>query len=310
MNSNITFSQAINGFILHCGARHLSPKTISMYEWILSKFSDHLDDDPIVGDILVTDIEDFLASQDISSTSLHHYHAAIASFYTWATTRKPPLAAEHLPRQIPAPKPEEHNIIPFTIEEVKSLIRYAGKTTEYTRPGKRASAHTLPTSERNRAIILLLLDTGLRASELCSLTISDVDMQQRRITLLSKGSKTRTVKFSPRTGEILWKYLATRPNARAGNALVTTLQGAPLDNGQLYQILHRIGKRAGVSNTHPHRFRHTFATEFLRNGGDPYTLQEILGHTSMEMVRRYVHTAQIDIDEQHRRASPVDNWRL
>lgn len=309
MNST-TFSQAINGFTLHCGARHLSPKTISMYQWILTKFLDHLAGDPLVQDIELTDIEDFLASQDISSTSLHHYHAAIASFYTWATTRKPPLAAEHLPRQIPAPKPETHNINPFTIEEVKALIRYAGKTADYTRPGKRSSAHTLPTSERNRAIILLLLDTGLRASELCSLTIADVDLQQRRITMMGKGRKIRTVKFSPRTGETLWKYLTTRPNARAGDALITTLRGSPLDNGQLYQILRRIGKRAGVGDTHPHRFRHTFATEFLRNGGDPYTLQDLLGHSSMEMVRRYVHTSQIDIDEQHRRASPVDNWRL
>lgn len=311
MDTNkITLTQATDGFILHCGARHLSPKTIAMYRWILEKFTDHLTTDPPIADITLTDIEQFLAAQDITNTSLHHYHAALGSFYTWATTRTPPLVETHLPRQIPAPKPDQSTITTYTLTEIKQLLKYAGRTREYTRTGKRACSHTLPGGERNRAIILILLDTGLRASELCAATIADLDIQQQRLTITGKGNKTRQVKFSPRTGEAVWKYLATRPNARAGDALITTLRGSPLDNNQLYQILRRIGQRAQVDNVHPHRFRHTFATEFLRNGGDPYTLQDLLGHTTMDMVRRYIHLAQLDIDNAHRRASPVDNWRL
>jgi site-specific recombinase XerD len=307
----LTFSQALEGFILHCAARHLSAHTIEMYQWILNKFADYLQTDKEVTAISITDIEGFLAAQDtISNTTLHHYHAALGSFYTWATTRNPPLVAAHLPQQIRAPKPDKVIIEPFTLDEVRALLKYAGRTRVYERPGKRPSYHKIRGAERNRALILLLLDTGMRASEVCALTISSVDMEHRRILLMGKGHKMRRVKFSARTGEALWRYLATRPDTRPGDALIATLRGAPLRGGQVYQILRRIGKRAEVANTYTHRFRHTFATEFLRNGGDPYTLQEILGHTSMEMVRRYVHTAQIDIDEQHRRASPVDNWRL
>jgi len=74
--------------------------------------------------------------------------------------------------------------------------------------------------------------------------------------------------------------------------------------------LQAIGNRAGVRNVHPHRFRHTFAISFLRNGGNGYTLQMILGHTTMEMVRKYLNLAQADLESAHRLASPVANWRL
>jgi site-specific recombinase XerD len=74
-------------------------------------------------------------------------------------------------------------------------------------------------------------------------------------------------------------------------------------------VLHRLGERVGV-HANPHKFRHTGATLFLRNGGNAFALKEILGHSTMTMVNRYVHLAQVDIDEAHRQASPVFNWDL
>lgn len=79
---------------------------------------------------------------------------------------------------------------------------------------------------------------------------------------------------------------------------------------KLAEMFANIGKRAGVAGFHPHRLRHTFAVMYLRNGGNAFSLQHMLGHSSLEMVRYYLKLAQVDIDNVHRRASPVDNLRL
>ncbi|MBN2004672.1 MAG: site-specific integrase [Anaerolineae bacterium] len=110
----------------------------------------------------------------------------------------------------------------------------------------------------------------------------------------------------------IWRYMATRPDYTLVQPLFASDDGdtIPLNRNALYRLLSRLGKRAGVNNCHPHRFRHTFAIEFLRNGGDIYSLQRMMGHSTLEMVKTYLSIVQSDIENTHRRASPVDNWKL
>jgi site-specific recombinase XerD len=123
--------------------------------------------------------------------------------------------------------------------------------------------------DRNRALLLLLLDTGMRASELCSLRVGGVDNHNRRVRVMGKGSKERTIPFSPRTGQTLWPYLTSRPDSRSNDPLIVTMEELKMNHSRLLKILVTLGKKSGVSDVHPHRFSHTLAIQYLRNGGDP-----------------------------------------
>ena len=106
----------------------------------------------------------------------------------------------------------------------------------------------------------------------------------------------------------MWRYLQERPDIDPAAPLFTSTGNRPLTASALEKRLSKIGAKAGVAHVHPHRFRHTFAIEYLRNGGDVFTLQALLGHSSLTMVRYYLQLAQSDVEQAHRRASPVDRW--
>jgi site-specific recombinase XerD len=238
-----------------------------------------------------------------------NYHTALSALWNWAVEEE--LVTENIVHRVHRPEPEINVIIPFTEEDIKAMFKVLQTTRPYSRPGKCTSVHSIPNHERNRAIIYLLLDTGMRASELCSARIHHVDFKNRRITVFGKLSKERYLPFCARTGQALWKYLAAaRRNASTHEYLFTTFHDTEFNRDRLLKLLHDIGKRAEIENVHPHRFRHTFAITYLRNGGDPWSLQMMLGHSTMDMVRRYLAIAQADLDRVHRTASPVDNWRL
>ncbi len=209
------------------------------------------------------------------------------------------------------PRPEQRAIVPFSRGDVEAMLEACGYTRSYVRPGKRECRNRRPTAARDRAIILMLLDTGMRASELVGLDMDQLDQKNRRIVVEGKGAKERILKTSPRTAQASWRYMSQRPEPRGTTTRVFLAEdGSPISRHALRRVIGRIGERAGVKDAHPHRFRHTFAIEFLRNGGNGYVLQSLLGHSTMEMVRRYLKLAQQDLDDNHNRASPVDNWGL
>lgn len=199
--------------------------------------------------------------------------------------------------KLPVCRPDQ--VQPFTQEQVNALLQ-----------ASRRSAHP----RRNEAIILFLLDSGVRASELCALRMSDLDMEGHRCRVLGKGNKHRSVYFGRATAKVLWQYL--REEERADDSWVFmsdrgTKAREALTRYGLLQLIHRLGKKAGIQSARcsPHTFRHTFAVEFLRAGGNVFTLKELLGHTSLTIVNKYVALAQADIENQHRQFSPADRLR-
>jgi site-specific recombinase XerD len=158
---------------------------------------------------------------------------------------------------------------------------------------------------RDRAILLLLLDTGLRVSEAAGLRLGDM-RADGTLKVRGKGAKERIVPVGRTARAAIVRYLGKRGAGRLDEALFLGRRG-PLDARGIQQVVRRLKTRIGVSGRlSPHSLRHTFARSYLVNGGDVFSLQRILGHTTLDMVKRYVALADVDLVERHRGASPAD----
>ena len=141
---------------------------------------------------------------------------------------------------------------------------------------------------RDEAMIRLLLDCGLRVSELCGLTVEGVDLDQGMTLVRGKGNKVRPVYFGARTARAVDRYLRQRSTQRWAHldALFLTQRGALTPDGARERMKVR-GTQAGIDDLHPHRFRHTFAHDFLMSGGQERDLKRLAGWSSDVMLERY-----------------------
>ena len=141
-----------------------------------------------------------------------------------------------------------------------------------------------------------------------------IDFETHCCTVLGKGNKHRSVFFGKVTAWALWQYAREEPRESEDPLFMSdsgSRCGEPLTRSGLLQLIHRLGRAAGLETVRcsPHTFRHTFTVTFLRNGGNVFTLKELLGHTSLTICNRYVALAQADIERQHRLYSLVDGIR-
>lgn len=125
-----------------------------------------------------------------------------------------------------------------------------------------------------------------------------------------KGNKKRTVYLGNAGRKYLWRYLVDRGATRTTEPLFITRKGTALSPGELLNMIVATARRAAVSHANCHRFRHTFAITFLRNGGNVLELQRLLGHEKMDTLQIYVRLAQSDLAHAQAAASPADNWGL
>lgn len=310
-------SQAIDGFLLFKEAAGLRPRTLSLYRYYLYRFSEWTDNLPVER-ITANDINAFLAflradykparlsgnTRPLSSQSIYNNWTALKAFTRWTheTLALPDIMSNG---QVPRPKATNEIPNPFTETEIKSLFAVVKPVR-----GRRATSGLYYLIDlRDRAFLFVLLDTGMRAGELCRLTVGDVHIQSGRVVIQEgKGGKGRVVWLGSHSRPAVWRYLQERPDIDPAAPLFASSGSRPFSISALEKRLHKIGARAKVEDVRPHRFRHTFAIEYLRNGGDVFTLQALLGHSSLAMVQRYLKLAQSDTETAHRRASPVDKW--
>jgi len=200
-----------------------------------------------------------------------------------------PMAGVEIPR-VPQSFPTV-----LTTREIQKMLRAAKTKTWY--------------GTRDHAMLATFLDTGLRLSELINLDAVDVDLQSLSIRIRNgKGSKDRQVYIGRTLARSLRRWAEVRPYGLGSDAYFSTRDGRRLDQRNVARIIERISARAnlGERRIHPHLLRHTFATHFIKNGGDPFSLQRLLGHSDIKTTMIYVNLAGADLEEAHAKASPVD----
>ena len=332
--SGLLISLCIDGFIKYKTAEGLQQRTVDSYEWVLNKWLEKMGDKPI-NKVVPTDIRDYLAylrtdyvphtfgkpqssgepsTSKLSPKTLRNHWITFKSFFSWAATE---FKISNPMNDIPGPKYKSAPVSAFSQEDIVGLV----KACTYARETNPANRHRFvtrrPTAKRDEAIILFLLDTGLRASELCHLKIGEVDMKTGKVVVKqgddggAKGGKGRTVFIGKSTRRVVWRYLIDREDRDDPDTPIFLNRGShPFNPNSLRHLIVRLAEKAGVKGAHPHKFRHTFAITYLRSGGDVFTLQALLGHSSLDMVRHYAQIAEMDIERVHRKASPVDNMHL
>ncbi|MCL4464988.1 MAG: tyrosine-type recombinase/integrase [Chloroflexi bacterium] len=215
--------------------------------------------------------------------------------------RSDPLARRGLLPKIPKPLPK------FLTDEDRTKVM-----AHLTQPD--------PTSARNLAIFCLLLDTGLRVSELAALKVADVDFRRNETRVWGKGAKERRVGFGNRTARYLrgyvdfhrsrvdthgvsegYLFLCHTGHGRDGRETI----GEPLSTHGVKLVFRRLSEKLGVE-LHPHKLRHTFSTDFLNNGGSVADLQRLLGHETPQMSLYYAHITNTDAVERQKTNSVVD----
>ena len=278
-------------------AENKSPRTIEAYTDAvrLLATSCQAHGHPILaGELRREHIQQFIADQlgRWKPATAHNRYRGLHAFFKWAVAEGD-LAASPMDGMRPPQLPEQ----PVEVVRPDHLVRLL-KTCE----GRDF------TSRRDTAVILLLVDTGMRRAECVGMTLDDVDLDQRIVWVLGKGRRPRALPIGRRTAQALDRYL----RAREGHRLVHLPQlwvgrNGPMTPSGIYQVVHDRARTAGLPAMHPHQLRHAFATSWLAEGGNENELMLVAGWKSRIMIDRYTKATAVErARASHARLSPGD----
>lgn len=306
----ITLDKAIEGFMIDQKLRGNTDNTICTYKRILGYFTAYLGGETMVGDISLMDIKKyqlFLIDKNrdfniktnlkvkLSKTTIQSYIRHIRVFMNWIHDEG--YIEDKIGSRIKLPKAPKKTVEILSNEEIELLYKSINERTEF--------------GLRNKCIISLMLDSGLRRNEAITLDIQNIHFTQNVIKVFGKGEKERIVPMGLYTKKLLYKYLnGYRPMPEYLTDKVFISQDkSPVSVDVVKMLFYRLKRKTGIKRLSPHLLRHTFATLYLINGGDAFSLQQILGHTSLEMTRRYSHIASSYTVKNFKKLSTLDRLK-
>jgi site-specific recombinase XerD len=304
----------------HIGGNH-SDKTVEWHRTalgLLHLFLKEKVDITLIDDVESDDISAWFAHMRMtpgardkvrSERTIQTYARSARAFFHWLVRRG---TLDHNPfDRVVFPKVGRPLIQTITTEEFEKLLLACAPPHETGPFAERAAV-------RNRAILWLLYDTGIRVSELINLRLDDLDRKKGVVTVMGKGSKERRIALGQNCLRNLSYYLDKhRPDeeelAEWGSSgedhLFLSETRLPLTKNGMEMLFKRLKERAGITGKRisPHIFRHTFAMNYLIKSNDPFSLQELLGHEDLTTVLNYIHMNDTVLQEQKRKYSPGDH---
>lgn len=286
-------------YLLRCQVEGKSVQTVIAYRYTLGRFLRSLSEDGVPLEVAAIQQEHLYRYlgrfTQLSLDTRHRYFREVRCFFNWVTasgylgaTPFAHLRNVRLPQKI---------VRVFTPDDLRQLL---------------AACPATPLGARDRAVVMTLLDTGLRVSELVRLTLDDLDFATQRLRVLyAKGNKQRVVAFSDDCGQEILRLLRVRGNEPgplfcASDGHGSLRQTVALRPNGVKQMLRRLGRATGLAKVHAHRFRHTFATWAIEQGARELDVQLLLGHSSPDMVRRYASSYNSELAaRRHGEFSPA-----
>jgi integrase/recombinase XerD len=283
-------------FLAEKERENLSRNTLNHYETSIRKFLEHLavesgaDGDLRPEEITPQHLRVYATciQQQLSPGGVHARLRPLRVFFNWLVDEeaidRSPLKTVRFPK-VPAKR------LP------------AVSTTDFCRLMRAAGETELPL--RNKAILLTLFDTGLRASELLGLRLEDVLPKGLLHVVNGKGAKSRVVPVSRKVTKAIHAYVRSERSDCSLSQLLLNRQGEALTRSGVLSLIKGLCSAAGTAAYSPHAFRRGFVVTYLIREGDPFSAKRILGHTTMAMVDRYAAMGVEDLKQIHLRASPV-----
>jgi integrase/recombinase XerD len=294
-------------------AENKSPRTIESVTAAVKDFNKFLGGCPDVKQVKAEDLRRYIITlqekhrwsghphirtkdDGLSPHTIASYVRSIRAFWSWLKRER---FIKHNPCQnVKPPKASRKIVATLTNEQITRLLKSIRLRDQ---PGY-----------RDYALVMTLYGTGLRLGELLGLRMASIDFDSGQIKVMGKGGKERSVYMSATLFKVLFKCVFQWKPKVASDYLFVHGDGRPLSRFYVEHRLHRYGKKARITGVRcsPHTLRHSFAVNYLRNGGDTFTLQKILGHSTLEMTRHYAEVSNIDVELKQKACSPVEQLGL
>lgn len=289
-----TIDERFEEYIMEKRARNLSPKTITCYKESFDKFSKVIDKNMYVNDLTNKDIVEFATSlldEEIAESSINHYLRDIKAFVNWC------IKNEYIEKgfKIELIRHQETQKDPYTDEEIMRLLEPPKSKTNFV-------------ELRTYTIIQWIIATGNRISTVINIKNSDINFHRKTITLAhTKNKKLQEIPLSDSLARAIKSYQKKTANMGIRSEyLFFNIYGEQLTPNAIKQSLRDYNLARGVNKTSAHLLRHTFAKNYISQGGDCMTLQNILGHSSITMTRRYVNLCTEDLQKNYENYSLLD----